>query len=360
MKRFKSAGSWMLAAMLGSALALGAVVAGPAGAASADAGDLALSAVGQDGGYFDLTLSPGQSVTLSVARTNAGTAPISALTYRANVYTVVNGGFGADTRGTAARGSTSWLSYGAGTFTLAAGEESIVPFTVAVPASAKPGDYLTGVVIENNVPEASTDSGQLALTKVTRHILAVSIRVPGAYVPAFSIGTPLHKTAAGHSIVGAAITNTGNRTLKPSGTIVVKNLAGITVSTSNITMDSFYPSNSTTVESTLSELLNPGEYTISMNLRDAAAGVSASLTDAKLTVAVPGAALAEAGGNPNAALPQVIQDALIALGHGPAFLPYLIIVILLAGLVAALVLLIVSRRRINRMGAAALAAVAEG
>lgn len=357
MKRTQATAHRMLALALSAVLLAGLAIGLMPAAANAATSDLALSAVGQDGGYFNLTLSPGQSQTLSVSRTNAGTAAVSALTYRANVFSAVNGGFGADTRGTAARGSTTWLSYGTRTFTLTAGEESIVPFTVTVPVSATPGDYLTGVVIENSVPEASTDSGQLSLSKVTRHILAVSIRVPGAYAPAFNLGAPLHKAAAGHSIVGAIINNTGNRNLKPSGTIVVKNLAGVTVSTSNITMDSFYSRTSTTVESTLSTLLNPGEYTISINLSDAEAGVSASLADARFTVEEPKSGLASTSGNPNAALPQVIQDALIALGHGPAFLPYLIIVILLAGLIAAVIMLIVSRRRIARMGAVV---VAEG
>ena len=70
-------------------------LATPASALTQDDGiRLVLRPVGQAGSYFDLTMKAGQARSLSVEVANAGTSTIAARTYAADVYTIVNGGFG--------------------------------------------------------------------------------------------------------------------------------------------------------------------------------------------------------------------------------------------------------------------------
>ena len=55
---------------------------------------LALLPVGQRGSFFDLVMLPGDSRTLAVDISNDGAAALAARTYAADVYTIINGGFG--------------------------------------------------------------------------------------------------------------------------------------------------------------------------------------------------------------------------------------------------------------------------
>ncbi|CAN5461829.1 hypothetical protein BH20CHL6_BH20CHL6_15380 [soil metagenome] len=74
--------------------------------------------MGVDGPYFELTLRPGESRTLGVELANHGTQPVRARTYAADVYTLVNGGFGARLAGEASGEVTAWLDYEARTLDL--------------------------------------------------------------------------------------------------------------------------------------------------------------------------------------------------------------------------------------------------
>ena len=293
-----------LTATLGFTM-LGALTGPRTSASAADqpSDALSLSAVGQSGGYFTVNAAAGSTTQLTVSRTNTSAAPTTARTYPANTYSIVNGGFGAETRDNAASGVTQWLSYKDEVLALAPAQVNTTTFTVKIPAGTAPGDYLSGVVLENDVPIEGT--GSISLNQIYRHILAVSIRVPGAYKPAFTLAKPAHSYSGSNSIVGATIDNSGNRNLRPAGNIVVKDSTGTVVSDAPVTMGSLYAHNITSVQATLGGQLNPGKYTVTITLKDAGSGASAELTDAAFTVEKP---LANTGAGPIASLPQIFQD----------------------------------------------------
>lgn len=292
----------LVAAAIALTLSVGSAGAA-AHAADQPADALSLAAVGQTGGYFTVNAAAGSTTQLSVARGNTGTTATTARTYPANTYSIVNGGFGAETRDNAASGVTQWLSYKDEVLSLAAGQTSTTSFTVKIPAGTAPGDYLSGVVLENDVPIAG--SGSISLNQIYRHILAVSIRVPGPYAPAFTLAKPVHTYSGSNSVVGATIANTGNRNLRPVGTIVVKDSTAKIVSDAPVTMGSLYAHDTTSVQATLGGQLNPGKYTISIILKDAASGATAELVDAPFTVVKP---VTNNNSGAIAGLPQIFQN----------------------------------------------------
>jgi hypothetical protein len=94
-------------ALIASALGLLTLVA-PGAASAGDAGiKLALRPIGQAGTYFDLTMRPGERRRLEVEIANVGTQRIAARSYAADVYTIVNGGFGGRLRDEPQTGTTS-------------------------------------------------------------------------------------------------------------------------------------------------------------------------------------------------------------------------------------------------------------
>lgn len=342
MSRTSSGRFALLTAALGAML-FSALTAGPGIAAATPEPQpvqLALKPVNQPGAYFDLSLEPGHAQDFEVEIGNHGPEAIAARTYAADAYSIINGGFGAEDRDGERSGTTTWLSYPTEVLELGPGQANVRTFTITVPAETLPGQYITSLILENDVPVEGT--GSVALDQVVRRAVAVSIRVPGPLEPAFEFGSADHKITADHSVVGVEITNTGNAHVKPAGDMTIRDGSGKTVSEAPIIMDSVYAHNATRVETTLDSILEPGEYTLDITLTDAA--TKATSTAAAVPFTVTDDEVEKARTAEPAPLPGIFQDT------GPGILPYLIGVALVA--ILGVVFLIFRRRRTESTPAA--------
>ena len=241
--------------------------------ASSDPVRLALTPVGQPGSYFDLTMRPGESRTLAVDVSNFGAAPRAARTYAADVYTIVDGGFGARLRGEPQTGMTRWLDYPTDTFELSKGAGVRRSFRVLVPRDASPGEYITSLVVENDVPLKG--DGSVAMDQIVRQAVAVVVTVPGPRLPGLVIGKADQRAVGTRALVVVAVENTGNVRLKPIVTAVLHDAGDAVIGTFTMPMDTFYAHTATTVEFPLGALLQPGTYRIDVTLVDAAHGARA-------------------------------------------------------------------------------------
>ncbi|HLY13764.1 MAG TPA: hypothetical protein VKR24_05400 [Candidatus Limnocylindrales bacterium] len=282
-------GRLALLALAGLALSL----AGPA-ATLADQGkvDLALLPLGQSGSFFDLAMVPGQARSFSVDIANNGAAPVAARTYAADVYTIINGGFGARLRGQAGSGMTDWLTYPTRVWTLAAGQVVRQSFDVRVPVDAAPGEYITSLVLENDQPVGVP--GALALSQFIRQAVAVVVTVPGPRTPVLAVGAATVATDAGRSVVSVAVANAGNVRLSPVVAFALLDASGQPISQSTFQMGTFYAHTSTSIEVPLTTLLPPGTYLARVTLSDAAEDIS--VAGASPVVVAGGAARASPGG----------------------------------------------------------------
>jgi hypothetical protein len=245
---------------------------------------LALTPVGQAGPYFDLVMKPGESRGLKVDVLNAGVAALVVRSYAADVYTIVNGGFGGRERGDAQTGMTRWVSYPTDVRTLSPGVSVRRSFTVAVPAGTRPGEYITSLVLENDQPVAG--DGAVALDQIVRQAVAVVVTVPGSRSPGLTVGAASYLAGA-VSVVSVAVTNTGNIRLKPIVGFTLLDARGAQVAKATVAMDTFYALTATTIEVPLPAPLAPGDYTVHLTLADAAQGARADRAGIPFTVAAP-------------------------------------------------------------------------
>jgi hypothetical protein len=254
--------------------AVGAVLAllvGVTGASAAEPIKLGITPVGVDGGYFALTMGPGETRELTVRLANVGSETVRTRTYPADAYTIINGGFGAKLADEPVSGVTTWVSYVAETLDLQPQAATDRTFNVTVPADAKPGEYITSLLIQNADPVAGTTqegSGSIAFQQVVRHAIAVAITVPGPRTPTLQFGGATHRTIADKSSVAVVVQNIGNVRLKPAGEFVLNDATGKELSRFPVRMDSFYAGTETFVEVPFGQRLNPGDYTASLALAD--------------------------------------------------------------------------------------------
>lgn len=255
-------------------------------AAAADqAPRLGLTPVGRAEAYFDLTLRPTEALQLQVEAANFGEEETVARTYAADVYSIVNGGFGAGLFGDEVSGTTGWLSYPTSEVTLGPREATVVTFEVAVPAGTAAGQYIAALVIENVEPVSG--SGPVALNQVNRNAIAVAIDVPGAREPALAIGGVTHKSVLGSSLLVFDVINPGNTHLRPAGAFRLLDARGSQVTDGAVAMDIVYAGTSTQLEAVLLDPLPPGDYCAELTLTDPETGATATIECTELTPASP-------------------------------------------------------------------------
>jgi len=298
---------------------------------------LALLPVDQPGSFFDLRMLPGETRSLAVDIANDGEAAIVARTYAADVYTIINGGFGARLRDEPVSGMTEWLDYQTDLMPLAVGEAIRRTFVVTVPTDTGPGEYITSIVLENDLPLHST--GAVGLNQVIRQAVAVVVTVPGQRRPGIAIGKASHKVLAGRSVVSVAVDNSGNVRLKPLVDFQLLDASGTQLSQASVQMDTFYARTSTFIEVQLASLLLPGAYAVRLTVEDSAHGMRPM--SEVIPLIVERAPLASAGGGLVPGQTRVTQVAL----HGP--LPSLAFIglLLLAGVVLGFGWRALNRRR---------------
>lgn len=280
-----------------AALALSALIAlgtSSLALAAEPAVKLSITPEGVSGSYFDLTMRPGETRELTVVIGNHGTTMVPVRTYAADVYTIVNGGFGARLSGEPTGETTSWVTYQSEVLSIEPGTGIRRTFTVTVPLDAAPGERITSLVVQNDKPDSTGTA--VVIQQVLRQAVAVAITVPGPLVPGLRIGAARHADVAGRSVLAVEVENTGNVLLRPTADLTLTDGTGKVVSTGRVPMGSFYAGTSTLVELPLAALLLPGDYQIGLALADPERGARAEARELAFAVAAPPAAESAAGG----------------------------------------------------------------
>jgi hypothetical protein len=317
------------------------VTLAPALASAADGAiRLAVEPIGEDQPYFARTLQPGATAELVVNLANYGDVTIDARTFAADVYSIINGGFGARLRDEPATATTTWLEYPTDVLTIEPGKAIRRSFTVSVPGDARPGEYITSIVIEND--QAVTSGEGIAFNQFVRAAVAVVITVPGDAQPALGLGVARHSFLGQQSVVGVAIDNTGDLSLRPAGTIAITTEAGEAIDRREVAMDSVYAHTSTWLEIVLDRGLAPGRYLAIVDIADPDRG---GATSGSRPFEVGISTIAPSVPNPGTAATDTVDLPVIGpVATGGMVVPAFVVGLAI-GATAIVVLLIVRRRR---------------
>ncbi|MFG2821216.1 hypothetical protein ACGFX4_17535 [Kitasatospora sp. NPDC048365] len=192
-------------------------------------------------GSFTYSATPGAIVKDHVALWNYSDQPLTLRLYPADAFNTDTGGYDLLPEGKPSTQAGSWLRTAVATVELPARSRQIVPFTLAVPATAGPGDHPAGIVAV--LRQESKDAKGNAVTVDQRVGTRVNVRVAGdlkaelTVVGARVVHHPgLNPFATGRTTVRYTVRNTGNVRLGGKQAVRVTNLFG-TVATGDAPAD---------------------------------------------------------------------------------------------------------------------------
>ncbi|KQQ09758.1 WxL protein peptidoglycan domain-containing protein [Rathayibacter sp. Leaf296] len=161
---------------------------------------------------FDYSVDPGAVVEDSISVRNDGATELVLDVYPADAFTTREGGIDVLTAGTASEDAGTWIALATSSVTLVPGQDAAVPFTVTVPADARPGDHPAGIVTSLRVEDPDSQ------VQIDRRLgTRLQLRVSGELVPSLELSDPVvafsgvwNPFATGFVTVDYSVGNTGN------------------------------------------------------------------------------------------------------------------------------------------------------
>lgn len=165
--------------------------------------------------YYIPTVSPGDTFTDQMRVQNPNNDSVDLFINAVDGITAVPSGAVYANRTDPVTKAAAWVTTAVTSMTMPAHQETVVGFTVHVPANASPGDHLAGVAFENAHPTAG--SGPISITSTVRTVVGILIKVPGPASFHFTIsGASIEPLSnANLSSVVVTLTNDGLLLGKP-------------------------------------------------------------------------------------------------------------------------------------------------
>jgi hypothetical protein len=169
-----------------TALALGALAApATAVALSPPSVIVAVQPVNGINSYFHLPAHPGTRVYAGrLQLTNTAARTSSVTVDPANASTATSFGSAYSMRGTPPKAQATWIDLPQRVVTLGPHASTTVPVYIRVPATAAPGDYLSGIAVQATGPaDQTTTHGRFQISSIERYAIGVLVALPGPRNP---------------------------------------------------------------------------------------------------------------------------------------------------------------------------------
>ena len=215
--------------------------------------------------YFVHAAAAGTTWTDEAVVENPGDTAVSALVYPVDGLTASQTGAVFSARTAPVSKAGAWIIPSTSSITVAAHGRVLVGFSVAVPATAAPGDHLGGIAVEEAQPRTGT-GGSVSVTTVWRSVVGVLVQVPGDAAPfhlhivGVSIGA---LPGAGTSGVSIDMYDDGQLLGKPDLDITVDGPDGYH-KVFHRQLNTMLPGDHITYPLPVGDSLAPGEYTVSV------------------------------------------------------------------------------------------------
>ena len=252
--------------------------------------------------YFIHSVKPGGKFQDQIAVTSSDRQPLELYVYPVDGLTGETSGAVYGNRGGRVTETGRWLTPKVTHLTVPPRKTVLVPFTVAVPRGARPGDHLAGIAFQR--ADAGKSKGTFSVTQVLRAVVGVLIRVPGkaAFQPHLSsLGL---KSVAGTNVASVLVGlgDAGRKLGKTKLTVALKGPDGY-AKTVGRRLDTILPGDHIRYPLVWPDTLAPGTYSVTATATGGAQAVSfhsrvalgRKLTGAVTTAPAPAVATTHTG-----------------------------------------------------------------
>lgn len=218
--------------------------------------------------YFVLNVAPGATLTETFRVTNTGPVRGTALLYPVDGTTGQTSGAVYEGGSAPRQDVGAWLSLSTDRVTIDPAHSQDVDFTLHVPANARPGQHLGGIVARDVSAQSAADAGSVRVTIRDVTIMAVEVNLPGTPVYALQLRGVHYSVIDARPAVVLDLANAGTMFIKPVGTLVITGHNGNVVDTVPLHMDTFVPATRISYPVALTvPVLAPGSYHAAIDLR---------------------------------------------------------------------------------------------
>lgn len=246
---------------------------------------------GEGLGRLVFTLGPGETATYAVVAVNNSDSPLRLAMIGAAATTASGGGIAFPETAT----PDSWVSLSVPDLSLEPKGRGQFLFTIAVPEDASPGDYLSGIVVQEAGQTDKQVERAVIFSVVQRQALTVHVIVPGpkfASLKVVSIKQVWDGAAVGFDV---ELHNTGNVRAKTKGTLTVTDKSGKVIGSFPIELGPILAGDTLVHHVSSGAALPPGQYGASVQMSFTPVRLASSQKGATLEpVAVDEAAAATA------------------------------------------------------------------
>ncbi|HWH31301.1 MAG TPA: DUF916 domain-containing protein [Egibacteraceae bacterium] len=178
-----------------------------------------------DGGWFLYDdVAPGAALSGELAVRNDSGGPLTLRIAAADAQTAQQGGVSYSLPGEELERVGRWLDLSRETVELAPGQGEVVPFTVAVPGDARPGDHLAGIAVwapgAGDEPPAGEGPGAGVVIE-TRQVIAVQVTVPGSAAHELEVKAVRIAARPSGPFLEVTVANTGTLLTKAQARVLV-------------------------------------------------------------------------------------------------------------------------------------------
>lgn len=211
--------------------------------------------------YFIIRKPLGSVIREQVRIVNTGSVTGTAFLYAVDATTGKTSGAVYRSRTSPRHDVGSWIHLARSTVTLAPHSSVVVPFTVNVPRTARPGDHLGGIVAENSALQQPSGHGALQIRIRHLTIAAVEVQTPGKLTEKI---LPTGVRAGGEhgwQYLYVHFQNIGRILTKSHGSLLIKDASGQQAAYRSFNLDTFVPSTGINYPVLLpNHALDPGRY----------------------------------------------------------------------------------------------------
>ncbi len=229
---------------------------------------------------FHLDAAAGTTLEEIALVKNGTSSPVTLLTYVVDGTTNPQGLLSLGSQDSTSIGLGLWTTLTTPSITVPPMTEKEVPFSINIPVGTTPGDYIGGLIIQ-----APTQTGQVSsdangtpvrIDVVNRQGVRIMLNVAGQAVTKLDAGALSWAQSGDDVTVTLPVTNSGNTTLNPRGSVVLASAVGANTTLAFTTPDSIFPGATVELHATLSPAAFIQIGTITAEVTSAAPAITQS------------------------------------------------------------------------------------